>query len=80
VEMGKISEANHTIRECMTNPELNGEKNEYCVGIWAIMMANDGQLKAALKLLKYSIKNYIGFSPFTQLVKSLIEYKIHVQT
>ena len=78
VELGKIPEAMGTIRECLTNPQLDGEKNELCVGLWAILMANDDQLKNALKLLKYSIKNYIGFTPFTQLVKSLIECKIHL--
>lgn len=80
LELGKIQEANWTLRECMTNPGINGEKNELCVSLWALMMANDGQEKNALKLLKYSIKNYIKFTPFSQLVKSLIECKIHLQT
>lgn len=70
VELGNIAQAKDCMRECMTNPLLEGEKNESCVSLWAILMAHDGQFKNALKLLKYSIKNYIGFSPLTHLVKS----------
>jgi hypothetical protein len=78
VELGKIPEAHECMRECMVNPLLEGEKNELCVSIWSILMAHDGQIKNALKLLKFSIKNFIGFSPLTHLVKSSIELTMHI--
>ena len=64
------------MRECMTNPETNGEQNEQCTALWCILMMHDGQTRNALKLLKYSIKNFIGFTPLTQLVKASIEMSI----
>ena len=36
-------------------------------------MVHEGQNRNALKLLKYSIKNFFGFSPSSQLVKAQIE-------
>ena len=73
IELGNLSEAKKAMRECMTNPETNGEQNEQCVLLWCLLMVHEGQNKNALKLLKYSIKNFIGFSPSSQFVKAQIE-------
>jgi hypothetical protein len=57
----------------MTNPETNGEQNEHCVSLWCLLMIHEEQHRNALKLLKYSIKNFIGFTPLSQLIKAKIE-------
>ena len=43
-------------------------------------MAEEGQYKGALKLLKVSIKKFIGFSPMSQLIKSYIEFRMDLES
>ena len=38
LELGNLSEAKKAMRECMTNPETNGEQNEQCVALWCMLM------------------------------------------
>ena len=49
----------------MVNPTLKGEENEKALVMWALLMGMDHQYKGALKMLKYSVKKFIGFSPLS---------------
>ena len=79
LELDDTSSAKSLLRESMTNPVFEGEKDELTVVLWAILMTLDGKFREAEKLLKYSIKNFIGFSVVSQLSKSYIEYLNYMQ-
>ena len=41
-ELGYYDRAKDIMRECMIDPELNGEKNEQCMILWVTLMCNEG--------------------------------------
>jgi len=41
-ELGYYDHAKDIMRECMINPELNGEKNEQCMILWVTLMCVEG--------------------------------------
>ena len=64
-ELNQIEEAKSVMSERMTKSSINIAENEYCICLWAVLMAHGKQFKEAMKLLKYSIKNSFGFTALT---------------
>lgn len=74
MELGKIDEAKSALESCIENNESKTvEREENFVIAWTILMAYYGQVKDAHKFLKFSTKNFIGFTVPTQLLKAKLE-------
>mmetsp|Transcript_26189 Transcript_26189/g.39983 ORF Transcript_26189/g.39983 Transcript_26189/m.39983 type:complete len:115 (+) Transcript_26189:1824-2168(+) len=79
IELRQFDRAKAALRECMTSPFFHGEQDELAVVLWSLMMTKEGQAKSAERVFKFAMKNFIGFSPLSQLCKVFMDYSSHIQ-